>query len=1053
MATEEIITRYIAEVDGYLKEIEKLKAEIRTIITEEKKQTEESKKQTVTLKQAASERNKLLESEVATLKRLKAESKLAYSLVEIKKYNTSIAATQRNIDLLKNKTSELTGVQSLLKGAISGIGVGIAAAFSVGAIKSFADGAIQAFREAEVNAKKLQFAIEKIGGEAPKAFEELIRQSEELQNITIFSDDDVQRTQTQLSQFGLVSDEIKKLTPLITELAAASGKSLSEATDLVIQGINGQTRALKPLGLEFKNTGDKAENFAIITEKLNKFVGSNADLLETDAGKAANLANTFDDLKEKIGGLIANSDIFKGFTSSINDFIRSFKSLDELRAEQNRQNIEDAKNLINVGIQPQIDAQKKLLGVEITTAAKIKELNDGILQQEKDLKEAKDQRRKDLSAGLKTDEELNQQTKLFKLQQAKINQDKEELELEKQKKIVTDTKVKKVNGQQVITPEIESQLRLNELKKEQIRIEKLLENKTIGSERIKELKQEAIAVQELIRVEENRGKTNLGLTPDEQLAKETAALEKKKKLLEDALKEEKRLREEINKLKIDTAPNEETKLKLKAEIDAESFKKVEEDKRSFDAVIINIDKLRTEALRLNQKKLNQDLNDLYQKDFENAVKAGEAKADIDGADASKELAERLRIERETQERINGEREDAEVKGSIAQLKIKRDNLEANRDEELKNAGRTITNEQDLANKKYQINKKYADDINELDDEIKRHQKENLEKSVQTTIQFADIAMKYYQQQSDARIEALEKQGDAQTEAFDKEMEGLQNLRDKKLISESTFEARSAEIKEQRVASEKRVEAAIAAEKRKSAQVAKTLAAFKASLALLVAIAEENYIGAAIAAVELAAILATPIPAFKHGTKGKKTSGTALVGEEGAEFVHLPQGAQVVPHKQTVKNKELVNAMIDDKVDYYIFKNYTLPELLKSGTIERPLQVRSAMSDSFVKTEKNKTILKIQIADEITKNFIGEIAKTYHQIIIKQQSENERQQQKNFNSVIKNAITSTVINNGNGMDEYAMARAINSSGMRIKNVREIGKAIASEIVNVNDYRHL
>jgi hypothetical protein len=477
MATEDIITRYLAEVEGYVREIEKIKASVRTLVNEEKKQTEESKKTNVTLKQAAAERNKLLAQEVASLKKLKSESKLAFSPADIAKYNTAIAASQRNIDLLKNKTGELRTISSNLGGAFAGVGAGLAAVFSTAAIGLFLKDSVRAFREAEVSANQLKFAVVEIGNEGVDSFERLLNQSAKLQDISIFTDEDIQRTQKQLIQFGLTGDEVEKLIPKILDLASASGKTLGEAADTVIQGINGQTRALKPLGLEFKNTGDKAENLAIITDKLNKFQGASAELLDTSAGKAANLANTFDDLKEKIGGLIANSDIFKGFTSSINDFIRSFKSLDELRAEQNRQNIEDAKNLINVGIQPQIDAQKKLLGVEITTAAKIKELNDGILQQEKDLKEAKDQRRKDLSAGLKTDEELNQQTKLFKLQQAKINQDKEELELEKQKKIVTDTKVKKVDGQQVITPEIESQLRLNELKKEQIRIEKLLENK------------------------------------------------------------------------------------------------------------------------------------------------------------------------------------------------------------------------------------------------------------------------------------------------------------------------------------------------------------------------------------------------------------------------------------------------------------------------------------------------------------------------------------------------------------------------------------------------
>jgi hypothetical protein len=310
-------------------------------------------------------------------------------------------------------------------------------------------------------------------------------------------------------------------------------------------------------------------------------------------------------------------------------------------------------------------------------------------------------------------------------------------------------------------------------------------------------------------------------------------------------------------------------------------------------------------------------------------------------------------------------------------------------------------------------------------------------------------MKYYQQQSDARIEALEKQGDAQTEAFDKELDSLENQRNKKLISESTYEAKSAAIKEQRVAAEKKIEAAIAKEKRKAAELAKTLAIFKATLAIAVAIAEENYYGAILAAAELAIIIATPIPAFKKGTKGKKDSGTALVGEEGPEFVNLPQGAQVVPHKQTVKNKELVNAMIDDDVDYYIFKNYTLPELLKSGTMPQRNFGGSPINNSSTVTTKE---LKRVVSETISTKFISEIMQPVNNIIIQAQQENEKANQENFSNSIANAITNNVINNGSSLDEYGVRRALNN-GTKIKNAREIGKAIAQELKTEVDYRHL
>ena len=53
------------------------------------------------------------------------------------------------------------------------------------------------------------------------------------------------------------------------------------------------------------------------------------------------------------------------------------------------------------------------------------------------------------------------------------------------------------------------------------------------------------------------------------------------------------------------------------------------------------------------------------------------------------------------------------------------------------------------------------------------------------------------------------------------------------------------------------------------------------------------------AAQVARIASTRPPAFKKGTKGAP-GGMALVGEEGAELVHLPRGAKVIPHAETMK---------------------------------------------------------------------------------------------------------------------------------------------------------
>lgn len=206
-------------------------------------------------------------------------------------------ATKEQSSALKEVFADLADI----RGQLINVGKGIVAAFTVDAIIQFGKESINAFQEAELNAKKLQSAVVTIGGEGNKAFQKLIDQSEKLQSLSIFSDDAIQQAQTQLVQFGLTSNEVENLIPKILDLASATGMDLGQATDTVIQGVNGLTRGLKPLGLEFKNTGDKAQNLAIVSEKLGKFQGQATEVLRTSSGELANLANRWDNVKEKVG--------------------------------------------------------------------------------------------------------------------------------------------------------------------------------------------------------------------------------------------------------------------------------------------------------------------------------------------------------------------------------------------------------------------------------------------------------------------------------------------------------------------------------------------------------------------------------------------------------------------------------------------------------------------------------------------------------------------------------------------------------------------------------
>lgn len=94
------------------------------------------------------------------------------------------------------------------------------------------------------------------------------------------------------------------------------------------------------------------------------------------------------------------------------------------------------------------------------------------------------------------------------------------------------------------------------------------------------------------------------------------------------------------------------------------------------------------------------------------------------------------------------------------------------------------------------------------------------------------------------------------------------------------------------------------------------------------------------AAQLAIVQQTPIPQFAKGTKGKSDSGMAIVGEEGEEAVFLPQGAKVLPHRQTKQYGDIIDAMYDNRLEAHILKNY-VPRLMPKQ------QTQGQKDDGFI----------------------------------------------------------------------------------------------------------
>lgn len=231
----------------------------------------------------------------AELSKLPANSKLFKEKAEeLRSVNDRLHDIKNDV----NSVSESFG--NMAKGML--LAGGIEGAFEK--IKGFAEDSFKSFVALETQERKLSFALTNVGHEGKLAFEELKTQAEDLEGF--FSHKDIIGSQALQAEFGLTAEQIKKLTPEIMDLARVQGVDLATATNTALKAVEGQTRGLKSVGITFKDTGSKTENFNLLTEKLTKFQGAAADALETTEGKMKRFDNAMEKLKETMGEFEAN---------------------------------------------------------------------------------------------------------------------------------------------------------------------------------------------------------------------------------------------------------------------------------------------------------------------------------------------------------------------------------------------------------------------------------------------------------------------------------------------------------------------------------------------------------------------------------------------------------------------------------------------------------------------------------------------------------------------------------------------------------------------------
>lgn len=246
-------------------------------------------------------------------------------------------------------------------------------------------------------------------------------------------------------------------------------------------------------------------------------------------------------------------------------------------------------------------------------------------------------------------------------------------------------------------------------------------------------------------------------------------------------------------------------------------------------------------------------------------------------------------------------------------------------------------ERELNAKVAELEDKQIDLQMKRDEMEKRRRKDKLEKMkslISEWLNFASQALNALNDLSntlfDSQIEKIEALQEAQEEALERDQQRTQDLLDKKVISEEEAEARKRAAEAKSAKQTEELEKKKAALKKKQAVWDKANSVAQALIATALAVVQAlpNVVMAALCgalgAVQVATILATPIPAYAKGTDYHQ-GGPAIVGDGGKhELVILNGAAFITPDVPTLIDIPRGASVVPDVNPADLFHSSSLP---------------------------------------------------------------------------------------------------------------------------------
>lgn len=184
-----------------------------------------------------------------------------------------LKGAQRALGAFDAKLSQTQG-RGYRAGQQIGTGIQNVAKLAVVGVAAMAGALALAVKEGQDAAKVQEIYAQAVKNSGKVSADDVIAlkaQQAALLNLSGVDDELIKSEQTRLIQMGLTGAQVAKLTPLILDVAKATGKDLLTVTLAVGKAVNGSTGALGRLGIVLPKAGKATKSAALAALELKKF--------------------------------------------------------------------------------------------------------------------------------------------------------------------------------------------------------------------------------------------------------------------------------------------------------------------------------------------------------------------------------------------------------------------------------------------------------------------------------------------------------------------------------------------------------------------------------------------------------------------------------------------------------------------------------------------------------------------------------------------------------------------------------------------------------------